>query len=66
MLVELLTLGYLFFAAAHCVWLVYTTIDMKLCLAGLSFATKKHAKNHVRNIVDSLIGWEVHESSDYG
>ena len=38
---------------------------MKLWLAGTSYASKKLAKNHVKSVVNSLIGWEIRESSEH-
>lgn len=38
---------------------------MKVCLAGVDYKTKKHAKVYVKSVVDSLIGWEVRETSEH-
>ena len=44
-----------------CIW----PANMKICIATMKFATKKHAKLHVKSIVEPLIGWEVRESSEH-
>ena len=38
---------------------------MKICIGPMKFTTKKSAKLHVKSIVESLIGWEVRESSEH-
>ena len=38
---------------------------MKLCLDGVGYGSKKLAKQYVRSVVESLIGWEVRESSEH-
>ena len=36
---------------------------MHLCIAGLTFVSKKYAKKHIRSLLGSLIGCEVLQSS---
>jgi len=44
---------------------LYSVREMKLCIAGREFATKKTAKLYIVALVQSLIGCEVHESSEH-
>jgi hypothetical protein len=38
---------------------------MKLTIAGVEYRTKKMAKQFVKSVVDSIIGWEVRETSEH-
>ena len=38
---------------------------MKLQLGHLPFGSKKLAKNYVKSVVESLIGWEVRETNEH-
>lgn len=39
------------------------SLAMKLCIAGVSFTTKKKAKIHLQSLLGSLVGCEIRESS---
>ena len=44
---------------------VYDVSRMKLQLGHLPFGSKKLAKNYVKSVVESLIGYEVRETSEH-